>query len=370
MVATDGEAAYPALDPAARRDLARARRAELVAALRVQGLGDVRRALAGATGLRPRRPRPRVARGPAHRCSPARTPTSRRGRATRTRTTARPGSPPRTPRRSPRTAGPTPSGCGPGSRRTTRPCRGTGPDCSGSTPRPRSPSAPRSPPSPRRSARARTARRPCSTPACSRTPDGPRRCCSASPARPRRPCRGSPSSTRTARTRGGATPGTSGASAPSCWRACPASATGEPSSPAAGRASSPSSSPRAVTRCWPRTRWPKRSARLAHARRTSPASGSSRPPCPMPCRWSRSTSRSSVRSSTTSTTPLCRPRSTAPSRPSSPAGTSRWCTGASGRRRRHATRPPPTGCCRPRPELTPVVEHVDDGFVLLVLRRR
>jgi len=41
VVATDGEAAYPALDPAARRDLARARRAELVAALRLQGLGDV-----------------------------------------------------------------------------------------------------------------------------------------------------------------------------------------------------------------------------------------------------------------------------------------------------------------------------------------
>jgi LmbE family N-acetylglucosaminyl deacetylase len=41
VVATDGEAAYPALDPVARRDLARARRAELVAALRAQGLGDV-----------------------------------------------------------------------------------------------------------------------------------------------------------------------------------------------------------------------------------------------------------------------------------------------------------------------------------------
>jgi len=40
-VATDGEAAYPALDIAARRDLARARRAELTAALRAQGLGDV-----------------------------------------------------------------------------------------------------------------------------------------------------------------------------------------------------------------------------------------------------------------------------------------------------------------------------------------
>jgi LmbE family N-acetylglucosaminyl deacetylase len=41
-VATDGEAAYPALDAEARRDLARARRTELVAALRTQGLGDVR----------------------------------------------------------------------------------------------------------------------------------------------------------------------------------------------------------------------------------------------------------------------------------------------------------------------------------------
>lgn len=42
VVATDGEAAYPALDAAARRDLARARRAELEAALRAQGLGEVR----------------------------------------------------------------------------------------------------------------------------------------------------------------------------------------------------------------------------------------------------------------------------------------------------------------------------------------
>ena len=41
VVATDGEAAYPALDPAARRDLARARRAELAAALDAQGLGEV-----------------------------------------------------------------------------------------------------------------------------------------------------------------------------------------------------------------------------------------------------------------------------------------------------------------------------------------
>jgi LmbE family N-acetylglucosaminyl deacetylase len=41
VVATDGEAAYPALDAAARRDLARARRAELDTALRRQGLGEV-----------------------------------------------------------------------------------------------------------------------------------------------------------------------------------------------------------------------------------------------------------------------------------------------------------------------------------------
>jgi LmbE family N-acetylglucosaminyl deacetylase len=40
-VATDGEAAYPALDAGARRDLARARRAELTAALGAQGLGEV-----------------------------------------------------------------------------------------------------------------------------------------------------------------------------------------------------------------------------------------------------------------------------------------------------------------------------------------
>ena len=40
-----------------------------------------------------------------------------------------------------------------------------------------------------------------------------------------------------------------------------------------------------------------------------------------------------------------------------------------GRRRRHATRPPPTEAARPT-ELTPLVEHVDDGFVLLVLRCR
>jgi LmbE family N-acetylglucosaminyl deacetylase len=40
-VATDGEAAYPALDADGRRALARARRSELAAALRQQGLGDV-----------------------------------------------------------------------------------------------------------------------------------------------------------------------------------------------------------------------------------------------------------------------------------------------------------------------------------------
>jgi LmbE family N-acetylglucosaminyl deacetylase len=40
VVATDGEAAYPTLDPEARRALAHARRAELVTALRAQGLGD------------------------------------------------------------------------------------------------------------------------------------------------------------------------------------------------------------------------------------------------------------------------------------------------------------------------------------------
>jgi LmbE family N-acetylglucosaminyl deacetylase len=41
VVATDGEAAYPTLDAVGRRDLARARRAELDAALRAQGLADV-----------------------------------------------------------------------------------------------------------------------------------------------------------------------------------------------------------------------------------------------------------------------------------------------------------------------------------------
>lgn len=41
VVATDGEAAYPALGPVAREDLARARRAELGAALHAQGLGAV-----------------------------------------------------------------------------------------------------------------------------------------------------------------------------------------------------------------------------------------------------------------------------------------------------------------------------------------
>ena len=41
VVATDGEAAYPTLDSAARRDLARVRRAELGAALRAQGVTDV-----------------------------------------------------------------------------------------------------------------------------------------------------------------------------------------------------------------------------------------------------------------------------------------------------------------------------------------
>jgi LmbE family N-acetylglucosaminyl deacetylase len=41
VVATDGEAAYPTLDAGGRRDLARTRRAELSAALRAQGLGEV-----------------------------------------------------------------------------------------------------------------------------------------------------------------------------------------------------------------------------------------------------------------------------------------------------------------------------------------
>jgi LmbE family N-acetylglucosaminyl deacetylase/SAM-dependent methyltransferase len=41
VVATDGEAAYPDLDAAARRDLARVRRAELGAALHTQGLSGV-----------------------------------------------------------------------------------------------------------------------------------------------------------------------------------------------------------------------------------------------------------------------------------------------------------------------------------------
>jgi LmbE family N-acetylglucosaminyl deacetylase len=42
VVATDGEAACPTLDTATRRELALVRQAELRAALRVQGLGDVR----------------------------------------------------------------------------------------------------------------------------------------------------------------------------------------------------------------------------------------------------------------------------------------------------------------------------------------
>ena len=115
VVATDGEAAYPALDADARRDLARARRVELAAALRAQGLGDV-----ACTGWDCRTPGstgagPRCVRrcGP---CSPTSTPTLRRGPATRTRTTALRGSPPPRSRRSPRTAGPTRSGCGRGSR--------------------------------------------------------------------------------------------------------------------------------------------------------------------------------------------------------------------------------------------------------------
>lgn len=41
VIATDGEAAYPELDAAARAELARVRRAELDTALRAQGLGDV-----------------------------------------------------------------------------------------------------------------------------------------------------------------------------------------------------------------------------------------------------------------------------------------------------------------------------------------
>ncbi|MFC4948166.1 PIG-L family deacetylase [Pseudonocardia sp. GCM10023141] len=41
VVATDGEAAYPGLGPDARQELARVRRAELDAALRAQGLGGV-----------------------------------------------------------------------------------------------------------------------------------------------------------------------------------------------------------------------------------------------------------------------------------------------------------------------------------------
>lgn len=41
VVATDGEAAYPTLDAAGRRDLGRARRQELTAALQAQGLGQV-----------------------------------------------------------------------------------------------------------------------------------------------------------------------------------------------------------------------------------------------------------------------------------------------------------------------------------------
>jgi len=41
VVATDGEAAYPGLGTAARRDLARTRRAELLAALQAQGLAGV-----------------------------------------------------------------------------------------------------------------------------------------------------------------------------------------------------------------------------------------------------------------------------------------------------------------------------------------
>ena len=85
-----------------------------------------------------------------------------------------------------------------------------------------------------------------------------------------------------------------------------------------------------------------RRARAAHCGRRR-ASGSSRPHCPTPCRRSRSTSRSSARSSTTSTTPPCRPRSTAPSQPSSPAGTSsavHWRGMAGGGAARRGRHPP------------------------------
>ena len=66
VVATDGEAAYPALDPPARRDLARARRAELAAALRAQALHGIDVHWIGLpdSGLRDRGPELRAALAP------------------------------------------------------------------------------------------------------------------------------------------------------------------------------------------------------------------------------------------------------------------------------------------------------------------
>ena len=371
MVATDGEAAYPALDAAARRDLARARRAELVAALRVQGLGDVRRALAGTAGLRARRPRPRVARGAA---------TVARRRRRLPRAVGRrpaPGPPRRRARRRRRRAGHRARLGLPdldvGLAHPGRPGRAVGPG----------PTAPA-----RRRGRDRQARRHrrlhlagrprpgrlatrARRRACSRTPAGPRSCCSASPARRRRPCRGSPSSTPTARTRGGATPGTSGASAPSCWRACRASGTGEPSSPAAGPgeltlelaarcdavlASDPVAE--AVRQARARTadvaRRPGRAGRPARRR----AGGAGRP---------RDLQRGPLLPRRRHGVGHARPH---PRGPRARRGRRGGALARAGRPEAPRDAAATHRMLHARPELTPVVEHVDDGFVLLVLRRR
>ena len=57
-------------------------------------------------------------------------------------------------------------------------------------------------------------------------------------------------------------------------------------------------------------------------------------------------------------------------RAASPGATWWSCTGGAGRPRRRATRPPPTGWCATGPSSIPLVEHTDAEFVLLVLRRR
>ncbi len=59
-----------------------------------------------------------------------------------------------------------------------------------------------------------------------------------------------------------------------------------------------------------------------------------------------------------------------PRGPRARRGRRRWCTGASWPAEAPRDAAATHRMLRARPELTPVVEHVDDGFVLLVLRRR